>query len=258
MSDEAQTPGAPAHEPGDSLRPEDVAPEHRAGARPGVSLGKPAGESDPWAPPADEVPSRVRSSVPSQQSAPPFPGVPDPYAPPGGSAVPPPPVAPGGPGQVPYGYGPGYGPGPPGPGYGHPAYPVHRHHGHHGPSYGGAPGYGYGYGWPALPMPPHNGLGIASLVLGIVSAVGFCLWPVSFAAGVLALIFGLIGRNKVRRGEATNPGHALAGIICGAVGVVLAIAFVVVIAVVPDDAGSDDPGTGGETGGFSTSLAVGG
>ncbi|WP_307131191.1 DUF4190 domain-containing protein [Streptomyces aurantiacus] len=109
-------------------------------------------------------------------------------------------------------------------------------------------------------MPPNNGLGIASLVLGIVSAVGFCLWPVSLAAGVLALIFGLIGRNKVRRGEATNPGHALAGIICGAVGVVLAIAFVVVLAVVPDDAGSDDPGTGGETGGdgFSTSLTVDG
>ncbi|MFB9508468.1 DUF4190 domain-containing protein [Streptomyces aurantiacus] len=107
-------------------------------------------------------------------------------------------------------------------------------------------------------MPPNNGLGIASLVLGIVSAVGFCLWPVSLAAGVLALIFGLIGRNKVRRGEATNPGHAVAGIICGAVGVVLAIAFVVVLAVVPDDAGSDDPGTGGETGGdgFSTSLTV--
>jgi hypothetical protein len=51
----------------------------------------------------------------------------------------------------------------------------------------------------------------------------------------------------------------LAGIICGAVGGVLAIAFVVVLAVVPDDGGSDDPGSGGETGGgFSTSLTADG
>jgi hypothetical protein len=45
----------------------------------------------------------------------------------------------------------------------------------------------------------------------------------------------------------------LAGIICGAVGVALGIAFLVVILVLPDTE-NDDSGTGGE--GFSTSLTV--
>ncbi|WP_328493669.1 DUF4190 domain-containing protein [Streptomyces sp. NBC_00414] len=163
--------------------------------------------------------------------------------------MPPPPIAPGGPGQVPYGYG-------------YPVYPAHTHGHHHGPSYGGAhggPGYAQGgppgYGWSGMPMAPSNGMGTASLVLGIIAAVGFCLWPVAIVCGVLALIFGGIGRGKVRRGEATNPGQALAGIICGAVGVALAIAFLVVFLVMPEDSESDSGG-GGE--GFSASLSVDG
>jgi hypothetical protein len=147
-----------------------------------------------------------------------------------GSSVPPPPIAPDGPGQMPYGYGyPGY------------------------PGYGG-PGGGPGYGWPGMPMAPSNGLGTAGLVLGIIAAVGFCLWPVALACGILAVIFGAIGRGKARRGEATNPGQALAGIICGAVGIALAIAFVVLFLVMPEESGSGDSETTDD--GFSTSLTV--
>ncbi|MGW7300174.1 DUF4190 domain-containing protein [Streptomyces sp. NPDC054829] len=221
MSDDAQTPGAA--ESG------------------GAGVG---GAADPWAPPAggtDGPGSTALSgsdvwSVPSS-SAPPVPsvhdqptmtsmeglGVPVPTgpcfpAPPGqGEPVPPPPVAPDGPGQVPYGY--------PGGGYGYP--------GAGGAGTGG--GYGYpgtvgagtgGYGWPgmaAVPA-PSNGLGTSALVLGIISAVVFCAWPVSILLGVLALIFGVIGQGKARRGVATNAGQALAGTICGAVGVVLGFA----------------------------------
>ncbi|MFJ5558492.1 DUF4190 domain-containing protein [Streptomyces sp. NPDC093250] len=57
------------------------------------------------------------------------------------------------------------------------------------------------------------------------SAAVFCLWPVATLLGVLALIFGGIGRSKAHRGEATNAGQAMAGIICGAVGIALGIAF---------------------------------
>ncbi|QOV41441.1 DUF4190 domain-containing protein [Streptomyces ferrugineus] len=120
-------------------------------------------------------------------------------------------MAPGGPGQVPYGYpgglahGHGYGYPPPGP---------------------GAPGY---YGWPGMQPLPSNGMGTAGLVLGIISAVVFCLWPVAIIVGVLGLIFGSIGRAKARRGEATNPGQALAGMICGAAGVVLGLGTVALV-----------------------------
>jgi hypothetical protein len=40
------------------------------------------------------------------------------------------------------------------------------------------------------------------------------------------VIFGGIGRAKARRGEATNPGQSLAGIICGSAGIVLALVMV--------------------------------
>ncbi|MCX5367634.1 DUF4190 domain-containing protein [Streptomyces sp. NBC_00103] len=136
----------------------------------------------------------------------------NPFAPPGaGGAVPPPPLAPYGPGQVPYGYPGGYG------------YPGRPHYG------GGAPGP---YGWSGG-TGDSNGMGIAGLVLGIVSAVGFCMWPLAVVLGILGITFGAVGRGKARRGEASNAGQALAGIICGSVGVLLAIGLGVLLIVQP-------------------------
>ncbi len=129
----------------------------------------------------------------------------DPFAPPAaGAAVPPPPIGPEGPGQVPYGY---------------------PHAG-----YAGTPAQGYP-GWSGVPPLPSNGMGVASLVLGIIAAAAFCLWPVAIVLGVLAVIFGAIGRGKANRGAATNGGQALAGVICGAVGSALALAFGVIVLV---------------------------
>ncbi|MEV1062088.1 DUF4190 domain-containing protein [Streptomyces sp. NPDC050263] len=132
-----------------------------------------------------------------------------------GGAVPPPPIAPDGPGQVPYGY--------PG-GYAHPAHPSQPHYG------GGAPGL---YGWGGNGAGDSNGMGVAGLVLGILAAVVFCLWPLAIVLGILGVVFGAIGRGKARRGEASNPGQALAGIICGTVGTVLAIALGIFVIVSP-------------------------
>ncbi|MBG0852162.1 DUF4190 domain-containing protein [Streptomyces spinoverrucosus] len=128
-------------------------------------------------------------------------------------------MAPDGPGQVPYGY--------PAAGYGYPA-PQ--------PTYGGqythgAPGY---YGWPGGGQAePSNGLGTAGMVVGIIAVAGFCLWPLAILLGILGVIFGGIGRAKANRGEATNPGQALAGIICGVVGLVLGAGFGVLVLMTP-------------------------
>ncbi|MFE7645035.1 DUF4190 domain-containing protein [Streptomyces phaeoluteigriseus] len=167
-----------------------------------------------------------RADAPFASFPPPHPATasgPTPFAPPADGAVPPPPISPDGPGQVPYGYPGGYGfPG--GPGYGGTP-------GHGGTlGYGGVPGH---YGWAAPQPGPSNGMGMAAMVLGIVAAVGFCLWPVAIVTGVLALIFGLIGRSKANRGEASNPGQALAGIICGTVGILLGTGLAVLIMVAP-------------------------
>ncbi|MEV7886258.1 DUF4190 domain-containing protein [Streptomyces sp. NPDC002817] len=167
-----------------------------------------SGSAAPFVPPGAPA---VGSATPF---APPYPGPPaNPFAAPAGPApyaqdshVPPPPIAPDGPGQVPYGY--------PGGGYGYP----------------GAAPQGY-YGWPGMQPLPSNGMGTAGLVLGILSALVFCLWPLAIVLGILGVIFGAIGRGKARKGVATNPGQALAGIICGAAGIALGIGMVVLLVV---------------------------
>ncbi|MEV4338091.1 DUF4190 domain-containing protein [Streptomyces sp. NPDC049590] len=195
-----------------------------------------APQPNPFAPPAP-TPPRHPFAPPGPHQGPhsfaapgpdPYPA-PNPFAPPaagpaapaphvfgppaGAEPVPPPPIAPDGPGQVPYGY----------PG----TLPAYAH-----APYAGAPyPAGNGYGWSGTQAPPSNGMGTASLVLGILADIGFLAWPLALVLAVLAIIFGALGRGKAKRGEATNPGVALAGLICGVTGVVLVlIVFAAIIA----------------------------
>ncbi|MFF9689885.1 DUF4190 domain-containing protein [Streptomyces sp. NPDC014623] len=224
---------------------------------------QPGGEGarrDPWAPPdhrvdlgkrpADAAPPAVHdqptvTSMPSADSGTgPVPGPAGAFVPQQPS-VPAPPVGPNGPGQPgPYGY--PDSPAVPPAAYGYPAAPS--------PSYGypGYPGYG---GQPPWGPAPANGLGIAAMVLGIIAVVGFCMWGFGIILGILALIFGIIGRGRAKRGEATNGGMALAGIILGSVSIVISAVFLgfLIWSVANEDSGSgydyDDP--------YATSLVVG-
>ncbi|MFE6666995.1 DUF4190 domain-containing protein [Streptomyces sp. NPDC057697] len=198
-----------------------------------------AAPRDPWAPPDNKVPLEKQAGdprPPSVHSQPTVASVPgageDPApadAPPGfGSPtqpgpvpgagfgpgeVPPPPVGPNGPGQQIPQAPPVAGP------YGYPAAPA--------PQYGGYPGYP---GYPQAPWggpPPANGMGTAAMVLGILAICMFCIYGIpSLILGALALIFGILGRKRAQRGEATNSGQALAGIIMGSIGIVFGVAII--------------------------------
>jgi len=74
---------------------------------------------------------------------------------------------------------------------------------------------------------PRNGLGIAALVLGIVAIVASVTVIGGIVLGIIAVILGFIARSRAKKGQATNGGVALAGIITGALGVVLSIVLVV-------------------------------
>jgi uncharacterized membrane protein len=73
-----------------------------------------------------------------------------------------------------------------------------------------------------------NGLGTAALVLGIFAVI--TCWTVvgGIVLGLLAVIFGVIGRRRATRVEASNGSAALAGALLGALGLVLTIALVAV------------------------------
>ncbi|MEU4050018.1 DUF4190 domain-containing protein [Streptomyces olivaceus] len=60
-----------------------------------------------------------------------------------------------------------------------------------------------------------NGLGIAALVLGLLAALSFWTVVGGILLGLLALVLGVIGVRRARRGRANGRGMALAGAILG-------------------------------------------
>lgn len=84
---------------------------------------------------------------------------------------------------------------------------------------------------PVPPAPPQqpanrNGLGTAGFVLGliglifsIIPVVGIIAWPLV----ILGLIFGTLGVLRVNKGEASNKGLAIAGVVVSAIGLVICI-----------------------------------
>jgi len=66
---------------------------------------------------------------------------------------------------------------------------------------------------------PKNGMGIASLVLGIVMIVLGAL-PFIWITGVLGIIFGAIGINRAKSGQATNKTMAIWGLVLSIIGTV--------------------------------------
>jgi hypothetical protein len=90
----------------------------------------------------------------------------------------------------------------------------------------GQQGYGQqGYG--GTPPAPKNGLGLAALIVGIIGLL-LSIFVVGGIFGIAAVILGFIGRGNAKRGEATNGGQALGGIITG--GLAILISIIVVIA----------------------------
>lgn len=146
-----------------------------------------------------------RAAVPKQAQAPgaaqasnpfaPPPAAPPPYQPPQAPAYAPPPA-------WSYGQQPGYAPQPPG-------YAVQS------PYYTPSP-----YGDP-------NAKGRQAMVMGIIAC---CTWWIPFLylvtavpLSILAIVFGVKGRGLASRGLASNPGQALAGVICGSIAAGLSV-----------------------------------
>jgi len=81
-----------------------------------------------------------------------------------------------------------------------------------------------GYTYP--PTGPRNGLGITALVLAIIGLV-FC-WTVAGGVilGVIAVVIGFVARGRVKSGQATNGGVAIAGIVLGFLAIIVSLIFI--------------------------------
>ncbi|MEG3634908.1 DUF4190 domain-containing protein [Micromonospora palythoicola] len=214
-------PGQPGQDPygqqppyGDQTTPPPVNPYAPPPANPYAPppANPYAQPTDPYGqqPPADPYGPQPEAPPPAS------PGPYGPYAPPAG----PPPAA---------GQPPAYGQ----PAYGQPAY--------------GQPGYGQPYADPYGPQPyggapmypnagftgaqgQQNTLGLVAMILGIASIPLSCCY-LGIPLGLAALVTGWLGKQKADQGLAGNSGQALAGLICGAVGLLLGLLQIVVVAL---------------------------
>ena len=73
-----------------------------------------------------------------------------------------------------------------------------------------------------------NGMGTAALIFGILGVVQ-CI---PFIGGILAIVFGRMGINKAKKGEATNGGMAKVGFWLGIAGIVISVIGTVVVILV--------------------------
>ena len=94
-----------------------------------------------------------------------------------------------------------------------------------GQPYGQPAGYGQPYGQPGA-QGHRNGVGTAALVLGVIALLTSWIFGLGGALGLAAIILGVVGLRRVQRREASNRGSAIAGLVLGALSVLIA-AFVV-------------------------------
>ena len=92
---------------------------------------------------------------------------------------------------------------------------------------------------PAMKAPvPGKGFGVAGMILGIASLLLFSLWIVAGICAVLAIIFSAVALSKAKQ-AGRNNGMALAGLICGAVGLAIAVLFGVTVMDIMSTYGMD-------------------
>lgn len=103
------------------------------------------------------------------------------------------------------------------------------------PPFGSPPNDPYRYGAPPPPQYPGyqrprtgNGKAVAALVLGILSIAMFWLSVLDAFLIVPAIVFGILGLTESAR-TGSGRGLAIAGLVCGAIGMVAATVFTVVI-----------------------------
>lgn len=120
------------------------------------------------------------------------------------------------------------------------------------PSPGGSyppPGYPYPYPapgqYPGYPQPGalavlKNGMGIAALIVAIAGIVTALSVVGGVGLGLTAIVLGLIGRGRAKRGEADNGGVALAGIVLGALAVIAGIGCIFIYVGIWRTAGAGD------------------
>lgn len=79
---------------------------------------------------------------------------------------------------------------------------------------------------PPAPIAARNGLGVAALILAVLGLLFSWTIAGGVILGLVAVILGFLARGRVKRGEATNGGLAIAGVVLGALAIVVGLIFI--------------------------------
>ena len=80
------------------------------------------------------------------------------------------------------------------------------------------------------PRGRRNGMGVAALVIGVLSLVLALLvifFPIAGLLGLIAIFLGIVALGRVRRGEADNRGQAWSGLLTGLIGLGIAVVLTI-------------------------------
>ena len=91
------------------------------------------------------------------------------------------------------------------------------------------------------PAGRRNGLGVASLVVGLVALLASLTVVGGLMLGVLAAMLGLLARAQVRHGQASNGDAAMTGVVLGVLAIVASLIMPMFLG------GAVDAVTSGET-----------
>lgn len=80
---------------------------------------------------------------------------------------------------------------------------------------------------PAGQKEPLDTMSLISMIAGIISLLSCCLWPLSLITGIAAIVLGVMGMKKAPQ----SKGFAIAGIICGGIGVFLALISIIMLII---------------------------
>jgi len=96
-----------------------------------------------------------------------------------------------------------------------------------------------GYGVPGAPVQQNqNTFGLLSMIFGIISIPLACCYGFGALFGIAGVVLGVTGMRKASAGQASNRGMAIAGLVCGAVGIILGLVWLIVIIASPSTTSS--------------------
>jgi len=75
---------------------------------------------------------------------------------------------------------------------------------------------------------PGKGLGVAGMILGILSLVFFCIPYIGFPLSVVSLILSIVGKAKAGSAGQSN-GMAIAGLICSIISLALNLILLIIV-----------------------------